>query len=48
MIEKKWEKIVADYIKKYNISEKYAKIVWKVLNRYNWNKTRNLEIYKVV
>lgn len=48
MIKKKWEKIVADYIKKYNISKKYVKIVWKVLNRYNWDKTRNLEIYKIV
>lgn len=35
IIERKWGKANADYIRGYNASEKYAKAVWKVANQYS-------------
>lgn len=40
--------MIINYIKKYNSSKKYTKIVWKTAKQYNYNKYLDLMMHKII
>lgn len=47
IIEKKQRKVTINYIKRYNVSENYAKVIQKAANQYSQKDSYNLVMYKV-